>query len=58
MSITSLAYSIGALIISKIKLDKVYGIFFGMLLVSISQFFMGPDPLTKIEPKIYVTISA
>ncbi|CAD8204673.1 unnamed protein product [Paramecium octaurelia] len=58
MAATPLAYSIGALIISRIKFNKPRAIISGMILVTISQFFMGPDPIMNIDPRIYITVSA
>ncbi|CAD8093833.1 unnamed protein product [Paramecium primaurelia] len=58
MSAVSLAYSIGALTISRISVNKSIAIFTGMVFVSISQFFMGPDPIMNISPRILITVSA
>ncbi|CAK57001.1 unnamed protein product (macronuclear) [Paramecium tetraurelia] len=58
MAAAPLAYSIGAIIISKITFNKQRAILSGMVLVTIAQFFMGPDPLMNIDPQIYITVSA
>ncbi|CAK79138.1 unnamed protein product (macronuclear) [Paramecium tetraurelia] len=58
MAAVSLAYSVGALTVSRINVNKSKAIFIGMVVVSISQFFMGPDPLMNISPKIFITVSA
>ncbi|CAD8201037.1 unnamed protein product [Paramecium pentaurelia] len=58
MAATPLAYSIGALIISRISINKPRAIFSGMIFVTISQFFMGPDPIMNIDPRVYITVSA
>ncbi|CAD8170359.1 unnamed protein product [Paramecium octaurelia] len=58
MSAVSLAYSVGALTVSRITVNKSKAIFIGMVFVSIAQFFMGPDPLMNISPKIFITVSA